>query len=347
MMGYRTPNIDRIAREGMRFTDYYGEQSCTAGRAAFIMGQSVFRTGLSKVGLPGAEEGMQEKTRPSPACSRTRATPPASSARTTSATATSTCRPTTASTSSSATSTTSTPRKSRRTRTTRRHGPARRQDLPRAVRPARRDPLLRRPTAQSASRTPARSPRSAWRPSTTRPPSRHRVHPRAARGRQALVLLVERHPHALPHARQGRAHCAASPVRTSTPTAWSSTTCTSASFLDLLDELGIADNTIVMYSTDNGPHMNTWPDAGMTPFRNEKNTNWEGAWRVPAFVRWPGKIPAGRVTNEIVHHMDWLPTFAAAPARTTSRKTCSTATAPEAIGAPTRSTSTATTSSRC
>ncbi len=82
-------------------------------------------------------------------------------------------------------------------------------------------------------------------------------------------------------------------------------------FLALLDELGIADNTIVFYSTDNGPHMNTWPDAAMTPFRGEKNTNWEGGWRVPAMVRWPGKIEAGAHTNEIVHHMDWLPTFAA------------------------------------
>jgi len=83
-------------------------------------------------------------------------------------------------------------------------------------------------------------------------------------------------------------------------------------FLDLLDELGIADNTIVFYSTDNGPHYNTWPDAASTPFRGEKNTNWEGGWRVPAMVRWPGKIEAGSVTNEIVHHMDWLPTFLAA-----------------------------------
>jgi arylsulfatase len=83
-------------------------------------------------------------------------------------------------------------------------------------------------------------------------------------------------------------------------------------FLDKLDELGIADNTIVFYSTDNGPHYNTWPDAAATPFRGEKNTNWEGGWRVPAMVRWPGKIPAGKWTNEIVHHMDWLPTFVAA-----------------------------------
>jgi arylsulfatase len=82
-------------------------------------------------------------------------------------------------------------------------------------------------------------------------------------------------------------------------------------FLALIDELGIADNTVVFYSTDNGPHMNTWPDAAMTPFRGEKNTNWEGGWRVPAMIRWPGKIEAGSVTNEIVHHMDWLPTFLA------------------------------------
>jgi arylsulfatase len=83
-------------------------------------------------------------------------------------------------------------------------------------------------------------------------------------------------------------------------------------FLDKVDELGIADNTIVFYSTDNGPHMNTWPDAAMTPFRGEKNTNWEGGWRVPAAVRWPGKIPADSVSNDIMHHMDWLPTFLAA-----------------------------------
>ncbi len=82
--------------------------------------------------------------------------------------------------------------------------------------------------------------------------------------------------------------------------------------LDLVDELGLAENTIIMYSTDNGPHMNTWPDGGMTPFRNEKNSNWEGAFRIPLLVRWPGKIPAGVVVNDIVQHHDWLPTFPAA-----------------------------------
>jgi arylsulfatase len=82
--------------------------------------------------------------------------------------------------------------------------------------------------------------------------------------------------------------------------------------LDLLDELGIADDTIVMYSTDNGPHMNSWPDAGTTPFRNEKNSNWEGAYRVPCVVRWPGRIPAGTVLNGIVSHSDWFVTLLAA-----------------------------------
>lgn len=81
--------------------------------------------------------------------------------------------------------------------------------------------------------------------------------------------------------------------------------------LDLLDQLGIAGDTFVVYSTDNGPHMNSWPDAGMTPFRSEKDTNWEGAFRVPELVRWPGKVPAGVVSNEIIQHHDWLPTFLA------------------------------------
>ena len=91
-------------------------------------------------------------------------------------------------------------------------------------------------------------------------------------------------------------------------------------FLEKLDDLGIADNTIILYSTDNGPHMNTWPDAAMTPFRGEKNTNWEGGWRVPAMVRWPNKIQAGTVSNEIVHHMDWMPTLLAIAGNTTVKK---------------------------
>ena len=86
---------------------------------------------------------------------------------------------------------------------------------------------------------------------------------------------------------------------------------TVGTLLKALDELGIADNTIVVYSSDNGPHMNTWPDGAMTPFRSEKNTNWEGAFRVPCLVRWPGNIKPGTVTNELMSHNDWIPTLCA------------------------------------
>ena len=79
--------------------------------------------------------------------------------------------------------------------------------------------------------------------------------------------------------------------------------------LNFLDKMGLAEDTFVQYSTDNGPHRNTWPDAGTTPFRSEKNTNWEGAFRIPMLVRWPGRIKAGTISNEIVQHHDWLPTF--------------------------------------
>ena len=85
---------------------------------------------------------------------------------------------------------------------------------------------------------------------------------------------------------------------------------TIGTLLKSLDDMGIADNTIVVYTTDNGPHMNTWPDGAMTPFRSEKNTNWEGAFRVPAMVRWPGHIKPGTVTNQLMAHLDWMPTLA-------------------------------------
>ncbi len=82
--------------------------------------------------------------------------------------------------------------------------------------------------------------------------------------------------------------------------------------LNLLDHLNIAEDTVVLYSADNGPHMNTWPDGAMTPFRSEKNTNWEGAFHVPCLLRWPGKVAAGSISNDIVSHHDWIPTFLAA-----------------------------------
>src|SRR6185437_10272520 len=82
--------------------------------------------------------------------------------------------------------------------------------------------------------------------------------------------------------------------------------------LKKLDDLGVTNSTIVLYTSDNGPHMNTWPDAAMTPFRNEKTTDWEGAFRVPAMIRWPGHVQTGQVCNEIVSALDWSPTLVAA-----------------------------------
>ena len=125
------------------------------------------------------------------------------------------------------------------------------------------------------------------------------------------------------------------------PTAWSSTTAWSAQLLAKLKELGIEDNTIVMYSTDNGAECMTWPDGGTTMFRGEKNTQWEGGYRVPCVIRWPGVIKPGTVINDIGAHEDMLPTLLAAAGDTTSKKTCSRAR--RSATRPSRSTSTATT----
>ena len=113
--------------------------------------------------------------------------------------------------------------------------------------------------------------------------------------------------------------------------------------LKALDDLGIADDTIVVYTTDNGPNLNSWPDGGTTPFRNEKDTNWEGAFRVPAMVRWPGQINPGQTVQRDVLGLDWFPTLLAAAGDPTSRTSCSRAW--RSATRPSRCTSTATTSS--
>jgi arylsulfatase len=307
LMGYHTPNIDRIANEGMIFTDYYGEQSCTAGRSSFIMGQSVFRTGLSKVGLPGAELGMREED------------------------------PTIAGLLKNQGYVTGQFGKNhlgdRDEHLPTNHGfdefygnlyhlnaeeepelpdyptnPAFRERYgPRGVIRSYADgkiedtgPLTRKrmevvddDTAGEALKfiekaVKQNKPFFVWWSGT-------RMHFRTHVSDENMALAKKTVPGADEYTAGMLEHDADIGM-----------------FLKKLDELGIADNTIVFYSTDNGPHMNTWPDAAMTPFRGEKNTNWEGGWRVPSMVRWPGKIKAGAVSNEIMHHMDWLPTFLAA-----------------------------------
>jgi arylsulfatase A-like enzyme len=307
MMGYRTPNIDRIAAEGMIFTDYYGEQSCTAGRSAFITGQSVFRTGLSKVGMPGADLGM-------------RAEDP---------TIAELLKPLGYATGQFG----------------KNHLGDKDEHLPTNHGfdeffgnlyhlNAEEEPELRDYPSEEDFPNFRKNfgPRGVLhcyadgRIEDTGPLTRKRMETvdeeflasakdfikrQQKDDKPFFVWFNTTHMHFRTHAKAGSLGQSGR---------WQSEYHDAmidhdkhiGEMLNLLDELKIADNTIVIYSTDNGPHMNSWPDAGMTPFRNEKNSNWEGAYRVPAMVRWPGKIKAGSVSNDIVSHMDWLPSFLAA-----------------------------------
>jgi arylsulfatase A-like enzyme len=310
MMGYRTPNIDRIANEGMTFTDYYGEQSCTAGRSAFITGQSVFRTGLSKVGLPGAAIGM-------------RAEDP---------TIAELLKPLGYATGQFG----------------KNHLGDRDEYLPtmhgfdeffgnlyhlnaeeepelRDYPPEKDFPDFRKNYGPRGVLHCWANPDGSQKIENTGPLTKKRMETcdeeflAAAKdfikrqhqaGKPFFVWFNTTHMHFRTHAK---------PESQGQSGRWQSEYHDAmidhdkhvGELLNLLDELGIANDTFVMYSTDNGPHMNSWPDAGMTPFRNEKNSNWEGAYRVPAIVRWPDKIKAGSISNEIVSHMDWLPTLVA------------------------------------
>jgi len=329
MMGYKTPNIDRIAEEGMMFTDYYGEQSCTAGRSSFIMGQSVFRTGLSKVGLPGAEEGMQIED------------------------------PTIAGLLKAEGYATGQFGKN--------HLGDRDEHLPtnngfdvffgnlyhlNAEEEPENEDYPRDLVLPSGETFLERfGPRGVIRSTATLGPDglaqeiedtgaltieRQKVvddettatalafiEEKTAEGTPWFVWWSGTRMHFRTHVSDDmreRANEIAGRNVDEYQAGMIEHDLHIGQFLDKLDELGIADNTIVFYSTDNGPHMNTWPDAAMTPFWGEKNTQWEGGWRVPAMVRWPGRVPEGAVTNEIVHHMDWLPTFLAAAGNETVKE---------------------------
>jgi len=301
MMGYRTPNIDRVAQEGMIFTDYYGEQSCTAGRSSFITGQSVYRTGLSKVGLPGAELGLQSED------------------------------PTIAEVLKGLGYATGQFGKN--------HLGDKDEHLPtnhgfdeflgnlyhlNAEEEPENEDYPKNPEFRKEF-----GPRGVIRSfadgriEDTGPLTKKRMETIDDETVAAALDFIERKNAAGEPffcwwngtRMHFRTHVKAEHRGISGQDEYSDGMVEHdmhvGQLLDKLDELGIADNTLVFYSTDNGPHANTWPDAASTPFRGEKNTNWEGGWRVPAAVRWPGKVEAGAVSNEIMHHMDWLPTLAA------------------------------------
>jgi arylsulfatase len=305
LMGYRTPNIDRIAEEGVSFTDYYGQQSCTAGRAAFIGGNNPLRTGMTKVGVPGAPEGWQmtDVTMATVLKSQGYATGQFG----------------------------------------KNHQGDQDQHLPTMhgfdeffgnlyhlnaeEEPENEDypddPEFR---AQFAPRGVIHSFANADGSQTiedTGALTKKRMETIDDESVAAAKDFITRahtegkpffvwwngtrmhfRTHVRPeHRNKGNDEYTDGMIEHDMHV---------GELLALIDELGIADSTIVQYSTDNGPHFNTWPDAGNTPFRSEKNSNWEGAYRVPAFIRWPGKFPAGTTLNGIVSHQDWLPTFAAA-----------------------------------
>ncbi|HSJ91161.1 MAG TPA: arylsulfatase [Ilumatobacter sp.] len=311
LMGYRTPNIDRIADEGARFTDYYGEQSCTAGRAAFITGQNPYRTGMTKVGFPGADIGLRAED------------PTIATALKAEGYATG--------------------------QFGKNHLGDRDEFLPTMhgfdeffgnlyhlnaeEEPEHEDYPTPEDLPNFRERFAPRGVIRAWangdgtqRIEDTGPLTRERMKTCDDEFRDATIDFMRRQVeadtpffawfnttamHFRTHTRdedRGRAG------------RWQSnyhdTMCyhdeNVGKVLDELDRLGVADNTIVIYSTDNGPHLNSWPDAGMTPFRNEKNSNWEGAYRVPCLVRWPGKVQPGSVLNGIVSHNDWFVTLLAA-----------------------------------
>jgi len=311
VMGYRTTNIDRIAAEGARFTDYYGEQSCTAGRAAFVTGQNPYRTGLTKVGMPGAPIGLRDTD---PTIARAlRANGYATG------------------------------------QFGKNHLGDRDEFLPTMhgfdeffgnlyhlnaeEEPEQRDypsesdfPNFRQRFGPRGVIHSWANPDGTQRIEDTGPLTKKRMETCDEEFRDAAIDFISRqhaadkpffvwfnstHMHFRTHGKpesKGRAG------------RWQSEYHDTmldhddvvGDLLDALDEMGLSDNTIVVYSTDNGPHMNTWPDAGMTPFRSEKNSNWEGAYRVPCLVRWPGHIPAGTVLNGIISHNDWFPTLLAA-----------------------------------
>jgi arylsulfatase A-like enzyme len=301
-MGYRTPNIDRIAKEGAFFTDYYGQQSCTAGRAAFITGQTPFRTGLTKVGLPGADLGIRPED----------------------ATIAEILKPLGYATGQFGKNHLGDRDEFLPTR----HGfdeffgnlyhlnaeeEPENPDYP-------KDPAFRQKFGpRGVLKTTADG-----KIENTGPLNTKRMETVDEEFLGAAINFIDRankadkpffvwfnttRMHVFTHLKPASQGVTGLGIY---PDGMVETDGHVGQLLKKLDDLKIADDTIVIYTTDNGAEVMTWPDGGTTPFRGEKDTNWEGGWRVPCVVRWPGTIKPGTIVNEITSSEDWFPTLVAA-----------------------------------
>jgi arylsulfatase len=303
VMGYKTPNIDRIAKEGMMFTDYYAENSCTAGRSSFITGQTCKRTGLSKVGVPGATVGLQDRD-----ITIAQALKPLGYAT---------------------------------AQFGKNHLGDRDEYLPTNhgfdeffgnLYHLNAEEEPEQPTFPKNDPLFTQHPRGVLKSSAdgkiedTGPLTRKRMETIDDETSDACVDFIQRqakankpffcwmnftHMHLFTHVRPSMVGQSGMPGNLYAD-AMIEHDGDVGKLLKTLDELGIADNTIVIYTTDNGPNRWSWPDAATSPFRNEKDSNFEGAFRVPAMIRWPGHVKAGEISNEMFSGLDWFPTLLAA-----------------------------------
>lgn len=302
MMGYETPNIDRIAKEGLKFTDYYGEQSCTAGRSAFITGQSPIRTGLTKVGIPGADLGIQDEDVTLAAVLKDQGYATAHFGKN------------------------HLGDQDRFLPTN--HGfdeffgnlyhlnaeeepenPDYPQDPEFQKRFSPRGVIKSSADGQIEDSGPLTKKRMETVDEEFLAASLNFIDRAHAEEKPFFVWFNSTRMHYYTHTAEKELGLSGQGFYNDAMVGHDMLV---GQLLDKLDQLDIADDTIVIYTTDNGPHYNMWPDGAITPFRGEKNTNWEGGFRVPAMVRWPGKIPAGEISNEVMSHLDWFPTLAAA-----------------------------------
>ncbi|TCU08399.1 arylsulfatase [Rhizobium sullae] len=305
VVGYKTPNIDSIAKSGMMFTDYYAENSCTAGRSTFITGQTCLRTGLCKVGAPGAPVGLQAGD-----ITIAQALKPLGYAT---------------------------------GQFGKNHLGDRDEYLPTKHGfdeffgnlyhlNAEEEPEAPYWPKDDAEFLKAYSPRGVIKASAdgkiedSGPLTKKRMETIDDETSAAAMDFMDRQVkakkpfftwmnatrmHVFTHVRESM-RGQSGMVGNEYGDGMIEHDQMVGKLLQKLDELGIADNTIVVYTTDNGPNQWSWPDAATTPFRSEKDTNWEGAFRVPAMVRWPGHVKPGEVANGMMSGLDWFPTLLAA-----------------------------------